>query len=391
MGVDLALLAITGFCGVAIGLASSLAWRATERERSQPVPTPQIPAGVASVLAVLQSQAVVLDSDGRVVKASPAAHAYGLIRDDRLVSPHLVEMVEATRRDGEIRQEDLDLVRDQRGEVPMHIQARVASLGAEQVLLLVQDRTEVHRLETVRRDFVANVSHELKTPVGALSLLAEAMMDASEDPVAVKRFAGRMQIESARLTELVRELLELSRLQADDPLTSAEPVEVDHVVRAALDRAGAVAASRHITLEQSGDRDVVVLGSDRQLVMALGNLVDNAVAYSLDGARVVVGVGRVERAVTITVVDQGIGIPESEQRRIFERFYRVDPARARATGGTGLGLAIVKHIAAVHGGEIGVWSVEGAGSTFTLRLPALAASDPIALRKSRRQQKETTS
>jgi len=389
--VDLALLAITGFCGVAIGLASSLAWRATERERSQPVPTPQIPAGVASVLAVLQSQAVVLDNDGRVVKASPAAHAYGLIRDDRLVSPHLVEMVEATRRDGEIRQEDLDLVRDQRGEVPMHIQARVAPLGAEQVLLLVQDRTEVHRLETVRRDFVANVSHELKTPVGALSLLAEAMMDASEDPVAVKRFAGRMQIESARLTELVRELLELSRLQADDPLTSAEPVEVDHVVRAALDRAGAVAASRHITLEQSGDRDVVVLGSDRQLVMALGNLVDNAVAYSLDGARVVVGVGRVERAVTITVVDQGIGIPESEQRRIFERFYRVDPARARATGGTGLGLAIVKHIAAVHGGEIGVWSVEGAGSTFTLRLPALAASDPIALRKSRRQQKETTS
>ena len=389
--MDLALLAITGFCGVAIGLASSLAWRATERERSQPVPAPEIPVGVASVLAVLQSQAVVLDSDGRVVKASPAAHAYGLIRDDRLVSPHLVEMVEATRRDGEIRQEDLDLVRDQRGEVPMHIQARVAPLGAEQVLLLVQDRTEVHRLETVRRDFVANVSHELKTPVGALSLLAEAMMDASEDPVAVKRFAGRMQIESARLTELVRELLELSRLQADDPLTSAEPVEVDHVVRAALDRAGAVAASRHITLEQSGDRDVVVLGSDRQLVMALGNLVDNAVAYSLDGARVVVGVGRVERAVTITVVDQGIGIPESEQRRIFERFYRVDPARARATGGTGLGLAIVKHIAAVHGGEIGVWSVEGAGSTFTLRLPALAASDPIALRKSRRQQKETTS
>ena len=391
MGVDLALLAITGFCGVAIGLASSLAWRATERERSQPVPAPEIPVGVASVLAVLQSQAVVLDNDGRVVKASPAAHAYGLIRDDRLVSPHLVEMVEATRRDGEIRQEDLDLVRDQHGEVPMHIQARVAPLGADQVLLLVQDRTEVHRLETVRRDFVANVSHELKTPVGALSLLAEAMMDASEDPVAVKRFAGRMQIESARLTELVRELLELSRLQADDPLTSAEPVEVDHVVRAALDRAGAVAASRHITLEQSGDRDVVVLGSDRQLVMALGNLVDNAVAYSLDGARVVVGVGRVERAVTITVVDQGIGIPESEQRRIFERFYRVDPARARATGGTGLGLAIVKHIAAVHGGEIGVWSVEGAGSTFTLRLPALAASDPITLRKLRRQQKETTS
>ena len=391
MGVDLALLAVTAFCGLAIGLASGLAFRATERERSQPAPPPRVPPGVASVLAVLQSQAVVLDADGRVLKASPAAHAYGLLRDDRLVSPQLTEMVEATRRDGVIRQEDLELARDRHGEAPMHIQARVAPLGAEQVLLLVQDRTEVHRLEGVRRDFVANVSHELKTPVGALSLLAEAVEDASEDPVAVKRFAGRMQIESARLTELVRELLELSRLQADDPLTSAEPVRVDHVVRSALDRAGAVAASRQITLEQAGARDVVVLGSDRQLVMALGNLVDNAVAYSQDGARVVVGVNRVERAVEITVVDQGIGIPEGEQRRIFERFYRVDPARARATGGTGLGLAIVKHIAAVHGGEVSVWSVEGAGSTFTLRLPALPASPASTPRRSRRHEKETTS
>ena len=338
---------------------------------------------------MLQSQAVVLDGQGGVLKASPAAHAYGLIRDDRLVSPRLAEMVEATRRDGVIRQEDLELTRDRHGEVPMHIQARVAPLGAEQVLLLVQDRTEVHRLETVRRDFVANVSHELKTPVGALSLLAEAVMDASEDPVAVKRFAGRMQIESARLTELVRELLELSRLQADDPLTSAEPVDLDHVVQAALDRAGAVAASRHIALERTGERDVLVLGSDRQLGMALGNLVDNAVAYSPDGARVVVGVARVDRAVDITVVDQGIGIPDSEQRRIFERFYRVDPARARATGGTGLGLAIVKHIAAVHGGEVSVWSVEGAGSTFTLRLPALPRTQSMS-RPPRRQQKETT-
>jgi two-component system, OmpR family, sensor histidine kinase SenX3 len=369
--VDLAVLALTAFGGLAIGLASTVAFRASERDRSGPVDEPLVPHGVASVLAVLPSQAVVLDRENRVLKASPAAHAYGLLRDDSLASPHLMEMVEATRRDGVIRQEELELARDRHGEAPMQIQARVAPLGAEQVLLLVQDRTEVRRLETIRRDFVANVSHELKTPVGALSLLAEAVMDASEDPVAVKRFAGRMQIESTRLTELVRELLELSRLQADDPLRSAEPVAIDKVVRAALDRAGAVAASRHIALEQTGDRDVVVLGSDRQLVMALGNLVDNAVAYS---------------------VDQGIGIPESEQRRIFERFYRVDPARARATGGTGLGLAIVKHIAAVHGGEVSVWSVEGAGSTFTLRLPALPAPPSSSSpRSSRRQEQETAS
>ena len=386
------MLALAAFGGLAIGLASTVAFRASERDRSRPVDEPLVPQGVASVLAVLPSQAVVLDRENRVLKASPAAHAYGLLRDDSLASPHLMEMVEATRRDGVIRQEELELARDRHGEAPMQIQARVAPLGAEQVLLLVQDRTEVRRLETIRRDFVANVSHELKTPVGALSLLAEAVMDASDDPVAVKRFAGRMQIESTRLTELVRELLELSRLQADDPLRSAEPVSIDKVVRAALDRAGAVAASRHIALEQTGDRDVVVLGSDRQLVMALGNLVDNAVAYSEDHARVVIGVRRVERAaVELTVVDQGIGIPESEQRRIFERFYRVDPARARATGGTGLGLAIVKHIAAVHGGEVSVWSVEGAGSTFTLRLPALPATPSSPPRTSRRQEQETAS
>ncbi len=370
--MDLALLAVTAACGVAIGLVAGLAFRATERSREDRGPDPLVPAGVTSVLAVLPSQAVLLDSRGVVVKASPAAHAYGLVRDDRLVAPELVAMADASRRDGVIRQEELELARDRHGEATMIISARVAPLGAELVLLLVQDRTEARRLDSIRRDFVANVSHELKTPVGALSLLAEAVLEASEDPVAVKRFAGRMQIESTRLTELVRELLELSRLQADDPLVAPEPVDVDRVVRSAFDRVGAVAASRQVSLQKGGESGLVVLGSERQLVTALGNLVSNAVAYSPDGSRVVVSSRSDRDTVEFTVVDQGIGIPEYEQLRIFERFYRVDPARARATGGTGLGLAIVKHIAAVHGGEVAVWSVEGAGSTFTLRLPAMA-------------------
>ncbi len=370
--MDLALLAVTAACGVAIGLVAGLAFRATERSREVRGPDPLVPAGVTSVLAVLPSQAVLLDSRGVVVKASPAAHAYGLVRDDRLVAPELVAMADASRRDGVIRQEELELARDRHGEATMIISARVAPLGAELVLLLVQDRTEARRLDSIRRDFVANVSHELKTPVGALSLLAEAVLEASEDPVAVKRFSGRMQIESTRLTELVRELLELSRLQADDPLVAPEPVDVDRVVRSAFDRVGAVAASRQVSLQKGGESGLVVLGSERQLVTALGNLVSNAVAYSPDGSRVVVSSRSDRDTVEFTVVDQGIGIPEYEQLRIFERFYRVDPARARATGGTGLGLAIVKHIAAVHGGEVAVWSVEGAGSTFTLRLPAMA-------------------
>ncbi len=374
--MDLALLAVTAACGLAIGLVAGLAFRATERTREDHGPDPLVPAGVTSVLAVLPSQAVLLDSRGVVVKASPAAHAYGLVRDDRLVAPELVAMADASRRDGVIRQEELELARDRHGEATMIISARVAPLGAELVLLLVQDRTEARRLDSIRRDFVANVSHELKTPVGALSLLAEAVLEASDDPVAVKRFSGRMQIESTRLTELVRELLELSRLQADDPLVAPEPVDVDRVVRSAFDRVGAVAASRQVSLQKGGESGLVVLGSERQLVTALGNLVSNAVAYSPDGSRVVVSSRSDRDTVEFTVVDQGIGIPEHEQLRIFERFYRVDPARARATGGTGLGLAIVKHIAAVHGGEVAVWSVESAGSTFTLRLPAMARPAP---------------
>lgn len=374
------MLAVTAACGVLVGLIAALRFRSSERLREDHALTPVVPAGVASVLDVLPTQAVVLDRAGRVVKASPAAYAYGLVRDGRLVAPELVAVVGATRRDGAIRQKELELARDRRGDATMWVHARVAPLGTELVLLLLEDRTQASRLDSIRRDFVANVSHELKTPVGALSLLAEAVLEASDDPVAVKRFSWRMQEESARLTELVRELLELSRLQADDPLVSPEPVDVDNVVRLAFDRVGAVAASRKVGLTRGGERGLAVLGSERQLVTALGNLLSNAVAYSPEGARVVVSARRHDDGVELTVVDQGIGIPDDEQARIFERFYRVDPARARATGGTGLGLAIVKHIAAIHGGEVSVWSVEGAGSTFTLRLPALVHVEPVETR-----------
>src|SRR5690606_37294975 len=265
----------------------------------------------------------------------------------------------------------------------------------------VEDLTEARRIEAVRRDFVANVSHELKTPVGALSLLSEAVMDASDDPEAVERFAGRMQIEATRLTSLVQELIDLSRVQNDDPLDDAEPVRVSELVAEAIERCRHAAGTKEITMatnvggrEGSGEAgdgaaadgadDLRVWGNRGQLAAALGTVVENAVNYSPVRTRV----GRAARSVARTgappvgtaVPDPGIGIPEKDKERVFERFYRVDPARSRATGGTGLGLSIVKHVAASHGGDVTVWSAEGQGSTFTLRLPQAPAGRDRASR-----------
>jgi len=247
--------------------------------------------------------------------------------------------------------------------------------GGHSSLLLVEDVTEARRVEAVRRDFVANVSHELKTPVGAMSLLAEALQDASEDPTAVRRFAGRLQHEAGRLARLVQELIDLSRLQGADPLPDASLVPVDKVVAEAVDRTRTAAAARGISIVRGGERGLTVSGSESQLVTAVGNLIDNAVHYSPEKTRVGVAVRSREGAVEISVTDQGMGIADKDLERVFERFYRADPARSRATGGTGLGLAIVKHVATNHGGEVSVWSVEGSGSTFTLRLPPSAGAD----------------
>jgi two-component system sensor histidine kinase SenX3 len=322
------------------------------------------------VLTALRSSAVVLGVDDRVLRASPAAYATGLVRGDQFLMEPLVALAGRVRRGGQAREVELELPRGPLGGKPLAVVARVAPLGTQgQVLVLVEDRTEAHRIDAVRRDFVANVSHELKTPVGAMGLLAEALLDASDDPEAVRRFAGRMQHEAARLSNLVQELIDLSRLQGDDSLISASAVALDEVVADAVDRSRLAAAAKSITLVTGGEKGLKVLGDERQLVTALRNLIDNAINYSPEHTRVAVAVRRQQDLAEISVTDQGIGIPARELDRIFERFYRVDPARSRATGGTGLGLAIVKHTAQNHGGEVTVWSVEDSGSTFTLRLP----------------------
>ena len=333
-----------------------------------------IPAGLAAVLGVLSSSAVVLDSADRVLQASDAARAFGLVKNDDLVVGELLALARQVRRDGEIREGEIDISTGVINGRTTSFAVRVAPLGSVVgggglVLLLVEDQTERRRVEEVRRDFVANTSHELKTPVGALALLAETIEDAADDPEAVRRFAGRMRQEANRLTNLVQDMITLSRIQAAEPIPDPAPVDLDAVVAEALDRGRMKATARGIELALKGTRRLTVLGDDELLVTALRNLLDNAVAYSPEKTRVVVSTRLVGHTVELSVADQGIGIPERDLERIFERFYRVDPARSRVTGGTGLGLAIVKHVTAAHGGKVTVTSREGAGSTFTLRLP----------------------
>jgi two-component system, OmpR family, sensor histidine kinase SenX3 len=336
----------------------------------------RVPAGLAAVLAVLSSSAVVIDSGDRVLRASQAARAFGLVKGDKLVVGELLALARQVRRDGEIREGEIDISTDGFAGRTTSFAVRVAPLGAAVgggglVLLLAEDQTERRRVEEVRRDFVANTSHELKTPVGALALLAETVEDAADDPEAVRRFAGRMRQEASRLTNLVQDLITLSRIQAAEPIPDPVPADLDAVVAEALDRCRMRATVRGIELVAKGTRRLSVLGDEELLVTALRNLLDNAVAYSPEKTRVVIETRQDGTdAVELSVADQGIGIPERDLERIFERFYRVDPARSRATGGTGLGLAIVKHVTAAHGGIVTVKSKEGAGSTFTLRLPA---------------------
>jgi two-component system, OmpR family, sensor histidine kinase SenX3 len=335
----------------------------------------KLPAGISSVLAVLLSSAVVLDSDDRVLSSSSAAKEFGLVDGDRLVVGELLALARQVRREGMPREGEIDIMTSRFAGRATSFAVRVAPLGPAVgdgglILVLAEDQTESRRVDEVRRDFVANISHELKTPVGALALLAETVEEAADDPDAVLRFAGRMRQEASRLTDLVQDLIMLSRIQAAEPVPDPSPLQLDSVVAEALDRCRMKATARGISLEVFGENGISIMGDEDLLVTALRNLLENAIAYSPDKTRVRVTTRTADSwTAEVSVTDQGIGIPERDRERIFERFYRVDPARSRATGGTGLGLAIVKHVTAAHGGSVTVWSKEGGGSTFTIKLP----------------------
>jgi two-component system sensor histidine kinase SenX3 len=337
---------------------------------------------------------LVLDAGDRPVLANPAAWDMGLVcGGDAGADAHTIVRTLAgqVRRTGESREVELDLPRPRgieggSGEL-LGVHVRASALDDGHVVVEAADVTEAHRVARVRRDFVANVSHELKTPVGALQLLAEALLeafdseegDAAPDPAAARRFVERIQKESIRLGRLVSELLELSRLQGAEPLPEPQPVSVDRIIAEVIDRTRTPASAKDIEVSFSGRRELTVYGSESQLVTAVTNLVENAIAYSPERTRVTVNCDATADSVQISVVDQGIGIEPRDLDRIFERFYRADRARSRATGGTGLGLAIVKHIATNHAGRVDVESTPGMGSTFTLRLPSRPpeASSPL--------------
>ncbi|NLU77186.1 two-component sensor histidine kinase [Micromonospora sp. HNM0581] len=344
----------------------------------------------------LRAGVVVLDSDDVPVLVNPAARAMGLLRTGGqpgsiTAHPLIRTLAGQVRRTGVRREIELDLPRgrDNAGENPLGVHLRAMGLGSGYIAVEAADVTESHRLARVRRDFVANVSHELKTPIGALQLLAEALLDAtepadegrpdlSEDLIAARRFAERIQHESTRLGRLVQELLELTRLQGAEPQPAPEPVAVDWVISEVIDRTRTAAAARRIEVTVEAERGLTVYGSDNQLATAVANLVENALNYSAEDTTVRIATRTAGEQVEIAVTDQGIGIAPTDVERIFERFYRADQARSRATGGTGLGLAIVKHIASNHGGRVDVTSTLGGGSTFTLRLPASPPDDLLA-------------
>jgi two-component system sensor histidine kinase SenX3 len=346
---------------------------------SAETPDPAHQAELERILAALPGASIVVDASGTPVRVSKQALALTIVQNGRIAIPELSAMVADVRRDGVIREHEMTVLRPPLGKGLITLRLRVAPLGPDTVLVLAEDLTEASRVDAVRRDFVANVSHELKTPIGALSLLAEAVLSSAEEPEAVRHFAGRMEAEAGRLSALVGDLIDLSRLQGEDPLKDAEPVRVDAVIAEAVDTARLLAQTAQIDVVVGGTEGLEVLGVEGHLVTALRNLLTNAINYSPRGTRVAVASRLTNDVVEISVTDQGMGIPENELHRVFERFYRVDQARSRVTGGTGLGLAIVKHVAENHGGEVGVWSVLGEGSTFTLRLPPYTPVEQITL------------
>lgn len=331
---------------------------------------PSVSEDAARILAIVPAASLVVAADGTVLQASSRALTLGIVNHSSVAIPDIVGIVAKVAEDDSPREQTLRVRRPPLGRELLEVHVRVAPLTSGAILVLINDLAEERRVDAVRRDFVANVSHELKTPVGALSILAEAVLSSAEDPEQVVHFAEKMQTEARRIGSLIQDVIDLSRLQSEDSMDRAELVDTNQIINRAIEEVRTISTGLGIEIICGEPIDEPILGDRGQLLTALRNLLTNAISYSSAGTRVSVTVREVEGIVEISVKDAGIGIPSNELDRIFERFYRVDPARSRGTGGTGLGLAIVKHVCQNHGGECTVWSEVGTGSTFTLRIPA---------------------
>lgn len=378
--------ALAGLVGVAVTLAVLFLVLIVRRslrlrdEELNALARVGIGSDLARILDALQPGGIVVGGHDEVLAANDAAAALGLARGRRVGFKELLGQVREARETGETYRGPIDRERIPGTEV-FALTGRVIPLEDGLVMVIAEDESASRRVDAVRRDFVANVSHELKTPIGAIAILSEAIEAAADDPEAVSNFVSRLQRESARLGELVGQIIDLSRLQAE-PSPSSDEVEVAEIVDEALGRAKVLASKRGVNLIRDVTVGVRVLGDRWQLADAVTNLVQNAINYSDHNARVAVSVSRTttddgDEYVDILVADNGIGIKLEDQARIFERFYRVDYGRSRESGGTGLGLSIVRHIAQSHGGQIMVWSRPNQGSTFTLRLPVHLGAESI--------------
>ena len=361
----LTVLATVAATGLIVGLFT---WLLTRRSLLTRIADANVLEVGEKLIDVLATAGLVVDGSNSVIRSSASATTMGLIRNKSLAIAELIDVVDTVRRFGDPVFVELEIPSPGGGD-DHWVEVRAALAGNGNVVVLLEDKTESHRLDDARRDFLANISHELKTPIGAIGLLAEALVDATDDPETVKKFSKSLRKESRRLADLVQDIIQLSRVQSKDVLGAAQPIEMAAVVDEAAERCAILAESKDITVTVNAQPDVFVVGDRELLTVAVKNLVDNAIKYSEDGKHVGVGVTTSKGQVQISVADVGVGIPKDEQSRIFERFYRVDSSRSRQTGGTGLGLSLVKHIVFSHGGEITLFSQPKVGSTFTISLP----------------------
>ena len=330
----------------------------------------KVDSKLIDLLELTDADYIIVDSDDSVMTSNETASNIGLVQGGRVTSESIRKLVRNARKRNEVIETEVAIPRGSLSSGFHERRVRISQIGRDgTVAILIFDDTEARRLDAVRRDFVANISHELKTPIGGISILAEAISEGSDDPVLVKNFSERMKIEATRLSHLVQEIIDLSRIQDQNTMQNSEVVSLQKVIEEAIYQSKVRAEKRHVEINFVCEADIEFFGDRKQLVMAISNLVENAINYSPERTTVNVLLKKNEEIAEITITDQGVGIAEEDIDRIFERFYRVDSARSRETGGTGLGLSIVKHVISNHGGDVQVWSVPGTGSTFTVLLP----------------------
>ena len=369
---QLALLALAAGLLIGLMISVSIVVAARVRHRARIATRAHIPEGARALVEAMEDPALIVDSTYTVRAVSPAVAAYHLVVGEAIVLEQLREITRQARDYGPAATEIIRMRQGGQSADARVVAVRAVRVTNQLMLLTLRDITERERIERMRRDFVTNTSHELKTPVAAVSLLAEAISAASDDPDRVREFASRLSGEAARLSQLTARILNLARLQNVDEAGDMEQVWVDDVIAAAVNANALHAETTGVQVIRGGESGLTILGDEPVLVDAMSNLITNAIAHSPRGSKVGVGVRLNDNIVEISVVDRGVGIPEAEQGRVFERFYRADQARSRSTGGTGLGLSIVKHAMQRHGGDVRLWSRPGSGSTFMMRLPAVS-------------------